>query len=50
MHFFNSQGRPIDFVDVDDGNKQWIEDFKSKPISMPMQLETLEGTVGPVII
>ena len=37
------QGKPIDFVDVDEGNRQWLAEFKSKPISMPHRLENMDG-------
>ena len=37
------QGKPIDFIDVDEGNRQWLTDFKSKPISMPHRMETMDG-------
>ena len=39
------QGRPMDFVDVDDGNRQWVEDFMTKPMSVPLRLETLESVL-----
>ena len=37
------QGKPIDFVDIDENTRQWITDFRSKPISMPHRLETIES-------
>lgn len=38
------EGKPMDFVDVDDTNRQWVADFSSKPISMPHRLETIDTT------
>ena len=37
------QGRPMEFVDVDDNNKQWVNDFSSKQISVPHRLENMES-------
>ncbi len=33
----------MDFVDIDDNNRQWVTDFNSKSISMPHRLEAIDG-------
>lgn len=48
--FLILKGKPIDFVDVDDSNKQWVADFSSKSISMPHRLEAIDGKVLVIII
>lgn len=44
------EGKPMDFVDVDDTNRQWVADFSSKPISVPQRLETIDGKLTIYIL
>ncbi len=36
----------MDFVDIDDNNRQWVTDFNSKSISMPHRLEAIDGKLN----
>ncbi|XP_064400433.1 glutamine amidotransferase-like class 1 domain-containing protein 1 [Halichondria panicea] len=38
------EGKPMDFVDIDDNNRQWVTDFNSKSISMPHRLEAIDAS------
>lgn len=38
-----SQGKPIDFVDVNEGNTRWIQDFRMKSYASPAKLESIDG-------
>ena len=42
-----TQGKTIDFVDVNEGNRQWLAEFKSKPMSKPHLLENMDGQLEP---
>ena len=33
----------MDFVDVDETNRQWVSDFTSKQASLPQRLENMDG-------
>lgn len=37
------QGKPIDFVDVNEGNTRWIQDFRMKSYASPAKLESIDG-------
>lgn len=37
------QGKPIDFVDVNEGNARWIQDFRMKSYANPAKLESIDG-------
>lgn len=37
------QGKPIDFVDVNEGNARWIQDFRMKSYASPAKLESIDG-------
>ncbi|XP_042197571.1 glutamine amidotransferase-like class 1 domain-containing protein 1 [Callorhinchus milii] len=36
-------GKPMDFVDLDENNLRWIQDFRMKPCSNPAKLESIDG-------
>ncbi|KAL9850803.1 glutamine amidotransferase-like class 1 domain-containing protein 1 isoform 3-T3 [Geothlypis trichas] len=36
-------GKPIDFVDVNEGNARWIQDFRMKSYASPAKLESIDG-------
>ncbi|XP_039619858.1 glutamine amidotransferase-like class 1 domain-containing protein 1 [Polypterus senegalus] len=37
-------GKPIDFLDVDDSNMRWIQDFRVKSYASPAKLESIDGS------
>lgn len=41
------QGKPIDFVDVNEGNMRWIQDFRMKSYANPAKLESIDGKCVP---
>lgn len=41
------QGKPIDFVDVNEGNMRWIQDFRMKSYANPAKLESIDGKRVP---
>ena len=40
------QGRTIDFVDVNESNARWVQDFRLKAYASPAKLESIDGE-GP---
>uniref|UniRef100_A0A8C9KNG9 Glutamine amidotransferase-like class 1 domain-containing protein 1 n=1 Tax=Panthera tigris altaica TaxID=74533 RepID=A0A8C9KNG9_PANTA len=36
-------GRTIDFVDVNDSNARWVQDFRLKAYASPAKLESIDG-------
>lgn len=40
------QGKPMDFVDVNESNARWVQDFRLKAYASPAKLESIDG-VGP---
>jgi len=36
------EGRPIEFVQIDDNSRRWLNEFKSKPFSVASKLEDVE--------
>ncbi|XP_054131640.1 glutamine amidotransferase-like class 1 domain-containing protein 1 [Melozone crissalis] len=36
-------GKPIDFVDVNEANTRWIQDFRMKSYASPAKLESIDG-------
>nr|XP_021153372.1 Parkinson disease 7 domain-containing protein 1 isoform X1 [Columba livia]XP_021153373.1 Parkinson disease 7 domain-containing protein 1 isoform X1 [Columba livia]XP_021153374.1 Parkinson disease 7 domain-containing protein 1 isoform X1 [Columba livia] len=36
-------GKPIDFVDVNESNMRWIQDFRMKSYANPAKLESIDG-------
>ena len=41
--FFELQGKPIDFVGVDESTARWVQDFNVKPYATPAKLESIDG-------
>lgn len=41
--FFEPQGKPIDFVDVDESTARWVQEFNVKPYATPAKLESIDG-------
>uniref|UniRef100_A0A452ENZ3 Glutamine amidotransferase-like class 1 domain-containing protein 1 n=1 Tax=Capra hircus TaxID=9925 RepID=A0A452ENZ3_CAPHI len=39
-------GKPMDFVDVNESNARWVQDFRLKAYASPAKLESIDG-VGP---
>ncbi|XP_011405858.1 PREDICTED: Parkinson disease 7 domain-containing protein 1-like [Amphimedon queenslandica] len=37
-------GAPVEFVNIDDSNRQWITDFRSKGLSNPHKLEEIDSS------
>lgn len=37
------QGKPIDFVGVDESTARWVQDFNVKPYATPAKLESIDG-------
>lgn len=37
------QGKPIDFVGVDESIARWVQDFSVKPYATPAKLESIDG-------
>lgn len=35
-------GKPVEFSQIDDNSKRWLNEFKSKPFSVPSKLEDIE--------
>lgn len=40
---FLLQGKPIDFVGVDESTARWVQDFNVKPYATPAKLESIDG-------
>lgn len=40
------QGKPIDFVGVDESTARWVQDFSSKPYATPAKLESIDGEIS----
>lgn len=40
------QGKAMDFVDVDESNARWVQDFRLKAYASPAKLESIDGE-GP---
>ncbi|XP_071809473.1 glutamine amidotransferase-like class 1 domain-containing protein 1 [Asterias amurensis] len=36
--------KPIDFIEQDESSKRWLNEFKSKPFSTPVKLDTIDAT------
>uniref|UniRef100_A0A8B9G6C6 Glutamine amidotransferase-like class 1 domain-containing protein 1 n=1 Tax=Amazona collaria TaxID=241587 RepID=A0A8B9G6C6_9PSIT len=36
-------GKPIDFVDVNESNMRWVQDFRMKSYASPAKLESIDG-------
>jgi len=43
VHIVTPGGKPIDYVKVDDNSRRWLNEFKSKPFSVPSKLEDVEA-------
>lgn len=37
------QGKTMDFVDVNDSNTRWVQDFRLKAYASPAKLESIDG-------
>ena len=42
VHIATPEGKPIQFVKLDDNSRRWLNEFKSKPFSVPNKLEDIE--------
>lgn len=40
------QGKTMDFVDVNESNARWVQDFRLKAYASPAKLESIDGE-GP---
>ncbi|KAL5502668.1 hypothetical protein EMCRGX_G009476 [Ephydatia muelleri] len=38
------EGKTMEFVDLDDGSRQWLTQFKAKPIATPTNLDSIDGS------
>ena len=43
VHIVTPGGKAIEFVKVDDNGRRWLNEFKSKPFSVPGKLEEVEA-------
>lgn len=43
------QGKTMDFVDVNEGNARWVQDFRLKAYASPAKLESIDGE-GPRLL
>lgn len=43
------QGKTMDFVDVNDSNARWVQDFRLKAYASPAKLESIDGK-GPRVL
>ena len=41
--FLISQGHQIDFVKSDENSRKWLNEFRTKPFSVPGKLEDVDG-------
>jgi len=41
--FYILKGQPIEYIEADDSNKKWLNEFKAKPFSVPGKLENVDG-------
>ena len=41
--FFQPQGQQIDFVKSDENSRKWLNEFRTKPFSVPGKLEDVDG-------
>ena len=39
------QGKPIDFVGVDESTARWVQDFSAKSYATPAKLESIDGEI-----
>ena len=37
------QGQQIDFVKSDENSRKWLNEFRTKPFSVPGKLENVDG-------
>merc|ERR1711931_590315 len=42
VHIVTPQAQPLHFENVDDNSKRWLNEFKSKPFSVPGKLEEVD--------
>eukprot|EP00794_Sanderia_malayensis_P018283 gene18283-20106_t len=43
VYIVTPEGRPIEFVNIDENSKKWLNEFKAKPFSVPGKLEDVES-------
>ena len=43
VHTFVFQGHQINFVKVDESSRKWLNEFRTKPFSVPGKLENVDG-------
>ena len=39
------QGKPIDFVGIDESTARWVQDFSAKSYATPAKLESIDGEI-----
>jgi len=42
VHIVTPEGKPIEFEKIDDNSRRWLNEFKSKPFSVPGKLEDID--------
>ena len=48
--FCDLKGRQIEYIRSDDSSKRWINDFRTKTISVPGKLENIQGLILYLIL
>lgn len=43
VYIVTPEGKPIEFVNIDDNSRKWLNEFRAKPFSVPGKLEDVES-------